>query len=208
MTILKKGFKGNRYSVKVKKYESLIYSSSKFSYYLARHILSLPCDKTFEKFNKPLIEGINCSLFDSNKISDLLQIQKIKFKDTIDCNIAVDAAVFTPINDSKIIKRFSFLKNSNNEKCSYSSIFTFYMDPLDIGMNSFPIHVMIMKNGFADEIILNKRKELIEKLRLYNLNCIFKTTDGDHCFDDDHVSAFEEYRKLLESGASFDEIIR
>lgn len=52
-------------------------------------------------------------------------------------------------------------------------------------MNSFPIHVMIMKDGFADETILNKRKELVDKLRLYKLNCIFKSTDGDHCFDNE-----------------------
>ena len=181
---------------------------SKFSYYLARKILSLPCEKTIDKFNKPYIKCINCSLFDSNKVEQLLRLQNIKFKELVDCNIAVDAAVFTPISGCKIIKKFNFLKNIIDEKCEYSSIFTFYLEPLDIGMHSFPIHVVIMKDGFADETILNRRKVLIENFRAYNINCIFKSTDGDHCFDADHEKAFCEYKDLLESGATFEEIIR
>lgn len=64
--------------------------------------------KQLKDFNKPLIEGINYSLFNLNKIGEILKLQKIKFNKPVDCNIAVDAAVFNPINGSKIIKRFDF----------------------------------------------------------------------------------------------------
>lgn len=207
MENLKKGFKGNRYSIEMKKFSFLLKNSPNFSYQIYRKLSCLPCEKTVDSFGKPYLTEINLSLFDINEIEKLLSIQNIHFNEPIDCNCAVDAAVFNSVQGSEIVKEFPFLKGVVNEDMNYSSIFTIYIEPIDPRIPPFPVHVMIKNDGFADETIDACRNEIIKRLTSFNIHCIFTSTDGDHFFDHIHDKVFEEYKNLLESGEPFGEIV-
>lgn len=72
---------------------------------------------------------------------------------------------------------------------------------------SFPIHVVIKNDGFANNFIYETRNDLIERLNQFHIQCFFTSTDGDKFFNDEHESAFNEYKQLLESGSSFEDYI-
>lgn len=118
----------------------------------------------------------------------------------------MDAAVFTPVLGSEIKEKLDFINDAIENDMKYSSIFTFVVEPLDPNYPSFPVNVLIKSNGFADESIDIRRKEIIEKLHNLNMNFVFVSSDGDHFFDEDHYETFEEYKELIEQGASIDEI--
>lgn len=63
LTIIKKGFKGNCYSQELKKFASLIYFSSKYSYCLTRELVNFPCEKKIHTFTKPYLDSIEKFIF-------------------------------------------------------------------------------------------------------------------------------------------------
>lgn len=207
MILFKRGFKGNRYSPETKQFSLLLMYSSRYSYYLIRNLFALPCEKILDKFASPTLDLINESIFDLDKIYTMLEIQHIDFKDIEQCNISVDAAVFSPVIGSIIKKKYEFLKDKLDDNKIYSSIFTFIIEPLNTNLHSFPVHVIIKEDGFADEQIGFIRNEIIKKLTIKNMNFGFMSSDGDKYFDHDHEAAFKKYEALLESGAKFDELV-
>lgn len=204
---LTKGFKGNRYSIEMKKFSTMLYFSSKFSYNLIRNLFCFPCDKTVRKFSKPFLNEINCCLFNKEMIGKLLEIQNIHYEAPTQCTIGVDAAVFSAMKGVDIIKKFEFLKGIVDEQKIYNSIFTFYIEPLEAKLRSFPIHIVLKEDGFADSSIDEVRNALIEIVNNFNMKIVFKSTDGDRFFNEDHEHAFSLYSDILESGGSIDDII-
>lgn len=187
-------------------FSSLIFFSSHLSYYLIGRIFALPCEKTMRNFTSPYLNLINDSLFDVNKIENILKILDIKFEEPIECNLGVDAAVFSPVLGSIIKEKLGFVGDQVENHVKYTSIFTFIVEPLDPNYSSFPVNVMVKNNGFADESIAERRKQIIEKLQNINMNFIFVSSDGDHFFDSDHEEAYNEYKTLVEEGSSIDDI--
>lgn len=202
------GDKTNRYSSDMKLISILLYNSGKVSFNIFRQIFCLPCERQIQDYEKPFLDIINYSLFDVSQMQTLLKIYNVHFDDMIDCNIAVDAAVFNSVKGSKIKETYSFLADILEDDIEYNSIFTYLIEPFDPGIRSFPIHVELKSNGFADEKIDGIRTCLIDDLFQCNINCMFTSTDGDKYFDDIHENAFNEYKHLVETGKSFDEIIQ
>lgn len=104
-------------------------------------------------------------------------------------------------------KKWPFLSNKIDRNIQYSSIFVFYLELILADYQSFPIHVVIKNDGFANNFIYETRNDLIERLNQFHIQCFFTSTDGDKFFNDEHESAFNEYKQLLESGSSFEDII-
>ena len=65
---------------------------------------------------------------------------------------------------------------------------------------------MIKEDGFANEFIIKKRNEIVEKLKQFNIICRFTSSDGDKYYNIEHEIAFSKYQDKLENGASMDEI--
>lgn len=206
MISFKRGSRQNKYSYETKMFSSLIFFSSHLSYYLIGRIFALPCEKTMRNFTSPYLNLINDSLFDVNKIENILKILDIKFEEPIECNLGVDTAVFSPVLGSIIKEKLGFVGDQVENHVKYTSIFTFIVEPLDPNYSSFPVNVMVKNNGFADESIAERRKQIIEKLQNINMNFIFVSSDGDHFFDSDHEEAYNEYKTLVEEGSSIDDI--
>ena len=204
---LRRGFRGNRYSVEMKKYASILYYSSDISYTLIRKLFCFPCNRRIRDFCKPFLNDIKECLFDENKLEQLLSIQKINYQAPIECNIGVDAAVFLPISGEKLLEKFKYLRNKIDPKKIYSSIFCYVVEPLDANLKSFPIHIHLMEDGFANDTIKHIRDSLIQKLKIHNIICRFTSTDGDRFFNGEHEDAFLLYKEILESGGSIDEIL-
>lgn len=115
-------------------------------------------------FTKPYLDEIKEYIFDKTKIEHLLRIQNIDFSCPIDCNLGVDAASFSPISGEDIIIKWGFLEDKIDRNEKYSSIFVFYVEPVSTNCHSFPVHVIVKNDGFADDFILQTRAELIERL--------------------------------------------
>ena len=207
MVNLKSGDKLNRYLNDTKKISLLLYNSSKVSYSILRQIFCLPCEKTVEDFNEPFEKIIKTSLFNLKNVKDLLEIQDIHFDKVIDVNLAVDAATFESLRGNEIIKHFDFLKGVISENKFYNSIFTFYVEPIEPHLKSFPVHVYIKEDGFADDTIGFIQSYLVSKLKDFNINCLFTSSDGDHFYDNFHNAVFDEYKTVLENGGTFQSII-
>ena len=81
------------------------------------------------------------------------------------------------------------------------------MEPVLADYQSFHIHIVIKNYGFANNFTYETRNDLIERLKQFHIQCFFTSTDEDKFFKDEHESAFNEYKQLLESGSSFENII-
>lgn len=205
MIHFKKGYKGNRYSPETYKFAFLLFHHSKVSYDLIRQVFCLPCEKSVRLYFDSFIKKIDESIFDSEKIEDLIEVQNVPNELPFDCNCAIDAAVFKPILGSEVKKIFPFIKDIEEGEL-YSSIFTYYIEPISPYIRPFSVHLEIKKNGFADEKIELCKKDIIEKLKENNINCIFVSSDGDKFYDDMHEKAYHEYKHLIEEGKPFAEI--
>lgn len=91
-------------------------------------------------------------------------------------------------------KKWPFLSNKIDRNIQYSSIFVFYLELILADYQSFPIHVVIKNDGFANNFIYETRNDLIERLKQFHIQCFLISTDGDKFFNDEHESAFNEYK--------------
>lgn len=89
----------------------------------------MPCEKTVDTFTSPMLKSINECLFDVNKIENILSVMNIHFDNVIECNLACDAAVFSPVTGVVVKEKLKFISDFINYDTIYTSIFTF-MVPL------------------------------------------------------------------------------
>lgn len=206
MTTLDIGFRGNRYTNKLKDFALLLLYSSRVSFNIISQVFALPCERTLITYSNPIVDDINKSIFDIDCLEKVLEIQNCKPLKSIDCNCAIDAAVFNPIKGSSIKKNFPFLQDIEDDDL-YNSIITYYIEPIEPHLPCFPIHVEIQQNGFFNEMIDSIKSEIIKRLQKLNIECIFSSTDGDKYYDPLHDAVFSEYKDLLERGEPFENIV-
>lgn len=95
----------------------------------------------------------------------------------------MDAAIFIPTSGEKLLEKFKYLSNKIGPNKIYSSIFCYVIEPLDANHKSFPIHIHLMEDGFANDMIKHILNSLIQKLKDFNIICPFTSTNGDRFFN-------------------------
>lgn len=91
-------------------FTSLFFFSSNIAYFLIDRIFALLCDKTVPTFTLPFLNEINDSIFDINKIENILKILDINFEEPVECNLCVNTAMFTLVLGSEIKEKHDFIK--------------------------------------------------------------------------------------------------
>ena len=81
------------------------------------------------------------------------------------------------------------------------------IEPLKPRLHSFPVHVVLKEDGFADNEITDRRKDIIKRLKEKNMIFQFTSSDGDKHFNEDHEKVFKEYERMMEEGASFKDLV-
>ena len=64
--------------------------------------------------------------------------------------LAVDAAAFKNVKGDSILFKFPDLK-SINPNSIYNTIFVYYIQPINVDIKPFPIHIEITENGAASQ---------------------------------------------------------
>lgn len=82
------------------------------------------------------------------------------------------------------------MKTINPEKI-YNTQKVYYVQPIDVDVKPFPIHIELTKNGSATQTTLDFINLIVNILKEKNIIINFIATDGDHKYDSLHDKFIE-----------------
>lgn len=135
---------------------------------------------------------------DCNSIIDDF-INKNETNQEIHVTLAIDAASFKETRGETILKKFLELK--------YNNLFEFFIQPININVKHFPIHISLKENGSASKETIARIKQILKILKEKNIHVDFVATDGDRQYNSLHEDFFELILNLHKSNISFTQII-
>ena len=109
---------------------------------------------------------------------------------TTHVTLAIDAASFKETRGETILKKFLELKYIDPAKI-YNNLFVFFIQPININMKPFPIHISLKENGSASKETIARIKQILKILKEKNIHVDFVATDGDRQYDSLHEDFFE-----------------
>ena len=179
---------------------SIAYIFGPKCYNFLRNYFPLPLEMLFRKHISPQIKKYTNSLIDFNEIDEILK----EFTDGEKKNatLAVDAAVFKDVKGESLLAKFLELKSINPEKI-YNTLFVHYIQPIDVDIKPFPIHIELTENSSATQATLDCIDSIVNIMKEKNIIIDFIATDGDHEYDSLHDKFFEKIFSLHKGGASF-----
>lgn len=185
-----------------------IYGAKSYNFF--RNFLPLPHETVIREWFSPSINSFLEKIFDISMINDILEnfISNEDLSKGFNATIAVDAAKFKEINGQKLISLFpEYLKHINPESL-YNDIFVYYLQPIDISIKPFPIHIQLTENGNATSDTLKTLFIIEEILSQKGIVTRYIATDGDRQYDSMHDEFFKIVWNLHHGGKTFPQIIR
>lgn len=125
---------------------SIAYLFGPRCYNFLRKYISLPHETLLRHPISPVVSFYMNSLIDleeNKKILDDFIPDEFSNKE-IHITLAVDAASFKQVSRKTILKKFPTLK-SIDPNHFYNSLFVFYVQPINVDVKPFPIHIALKK---------------------------------------------------------------
>ena len=139
---------GREFSDKYIAISSIAYIFGPKCYNFLRKYFPLPHETTLRKHISPEIEKYTNSLVDIKGLEQILH--EFIGDQKMNVTLAVDAAAFKNVKGDSILFKFPDLK-SINPNSIYNTIFVYYIQPINVDIKPFPIHIEITENGAASQ---------------------------------------------------------
>ena len=197
-----------RYSNMYKAVSSIAYIFGSKCYSFFRKYFPLPHETLLRKKISPIVQKYVNSLIDTDEIEKILnEFLPDSPSEKIHVTLAIDAAAFKEVKGETILEKFPSLKSINLQSL-YNNLFVFYLQPFNINIKPFPIHINLKENGSASKEIVACIKNIISILEKHKIIVDYVATDGDHQYEKIHEEFFEMIFELYRSNLSFSEMIK
>lgn len=195
---------GRRYSDMYIAISSIAYIFGPKCYSFLRNYFPLPHETNIRKHISPEIIKYTNSLIDFDGIN--MMLEEFTSGEKMNATLAVDAATFKNVKGETILKKFPQLKTINPEKI-YDTLFVYYIQPINVDVKPFPVHIELTENGSATQTTLDCIDRIISRLKEKNITIDFIATDGDHKYDSFHDNFFEIIFSMHKGGSTFSQIV-
>lgn len=195
-----------QYSDKFKAVCSIVYIYGPKAYGFLQKFFPLPNERSLRKWFSPEIKSYVENLMNKDNIPGLISEFIPAGTTGVHATLAIDAAKFKDIIGSTIKEMFPTLESIENDK-TYSNLFVYYLQPINLDIKPFPVHIEVAENGSANDGTISNTKQIVEKLDECQIVTDFVATDGDHKYDHLHDEFFKIILEGIKANLSFDDII-
>lgn len=140
----------------------------------------------------------------NNIIDDFIRDNEIQ--GDIHVTLSIDAAAFKETKGQTISQNFFVLDYIDNQKI-YNNIFIFFVQPINIDLKPFPMHITLKENDATSSQIMTIIEKILKILKDKKIYVDFISTDGDHKYDQFHSEFFQIIFNLFKSNMTFKQIV-